>query len=620
MLGRMTHAYVGRLAVAAALLVGGAFAWAPARAADPQPYTVTMNGSGTGPLDAALRDGSLLSTLQSRAPAPPFGLVARARGDIARLTTVLHSFGFYQGSVTVTIAGYGLDDPALLPALDATPEGRAVPVVIAIDRGDLYHLRKVTIEGMVPAEAQSALQLASGAPANAADVVAAQARLLAALQEAGYAIAEVPDPTVYADDAAHVLDVTYHAVAGPKVEIGKISFEGLSGVNEEFVSEALTVHTGDSYKPSAIESARQALVATGVFTAVNVRAGELAMEGNRIPLTFTFQERPAHAVGLSGTYSTDLGIGLSASWSHRNLFGNAEQLNLTAAGTGLGGNATGSVGYRFGAQYIKPMFLRMNQTLQFDASVQRQDLLAYDQNAYNAGVTLRRPLFGQWKGSAGIGFMQDEVVQEGTDRIYQLLSFPLTATYDSTGIGDPLADPLHGIRASFAVTPTESFGARNNTFFVFQALASTYVDLSQDGRSVLALRGLAGSVIGASNFDLPPDQRLYAGGSATVRGFPYQSIGPLFSDGNPIGGTAVDAGTAEFRQRLWRDYGAVAFIDAGQASAEGVPFTGDWRVGAGVGARYYTSIGGVRVDIAFPITAVPNQDSFQLYIGLGQAF
>jgi translocation and assembly module TamA len=182
-----------------------------------------------------------------------------------------------------------------------------------------------------------------------------------------------------------------------------------------------------------------------------------------------------------------------------------------------------------------------------------------------------------------------------------------------------LRDPTSGLRASAAITPTQSFGAGSLTFFVLQASASTYFDISGDGRSVLALRGLAGSILGGSNLSVPPDQRLYAGGSATVRGFAYQSIGPQFADGNPVGAKSVDAASIEFRQRIGEDWGGAVFVDAGQAST-GAPFTGDVRVGAGIGARYYTPIGAVRLDFAVPLNPVPKGDKFEIYIGLGQAF
>jgi translocation and assembly module TamA len=210
-------------------------------------------------------------------------------------------------------------------------------------------------------------------------------------------------------------------------------------------------------------------------------------------------------------------------------------------------------------------------------------------------------------------------------RDYLLFAVPLTATYDSTGLTDPLLDPTHGLRATVSATPTHAFGDPSSNYVILQAAGSTYFDLSDfgisdPGRSVLALRGLVASIQGASQFGLPPDQRLYAGGSGTVRGYDYQSIGPQFPDGKPIGGLSAEAATIEFRQRLFEDFGAVAFVDAGQASDVSAPFTGTVRVGAGVGVRYYTPIGPLRVDVAVPLNRAPRGAAFGVYIGLGQAF
>jgi translocation and assembly module TamA len=136
----------------------------------------------------------------------------------------------------------------------------------------------------------------------------------------------------------------------------------------------------------------------------------------------------------------------------------------------------------------------------------------------------------------------------------------------------------------------------------------------------LALRGIVGQDSGVGVFGLPPDQRFYAGGSGTVRGYRYQTLGPQFPDRKPTGGTAISAGTVEVRQRLYSSFGVVGFIDAGQVSSNGTPFTSNWHAGAGLGARYYTPIGPIRLDVAVPLQKIPGGDAFELYIGIGQAF
>jgi translocation and assembly module TamA len=210
-------------------------------------------------------------------------------------------------------------------------------------------------------------------------------------------------------------------------------------------------------------------------------------------------------------------------------------------------------------------------------------------------------------------------------RDYTLVALPLTAKFDSTGLTNPLDDALHGVRAALSAAPTQSFGDRSATFLILQATASTYFDFSSigwtaPGRSVLALRGLVGSAQGATAFDLPPDQRFYGGGSTTVRGFKYQSVGPQFPDNEPEGGAAIDAVGVEFRQRVWGPVGAAVFADAAQVNSGNTPFQGTLREGVGAGVRYYTPIGPIRVDFAVPVNKPPGGDSFELYLGIGQAF
>jgi translocation and assembly module TamA len=230
---------------------------------------------------------------------------------------------------------------------------------------------------------------------------------------------------------------------------------------------------------------------------------------------------------------------------------------------------------------------------------------------------------------------------------YTLVALPLTLSYDSTHLASPLDDPVHGMRDSLSITPTQSLGHPNASFIISQIKLAAYFDLhglgfTDPGRSVLAARALAGEAQGAGEFSLPPDQRFYGGGSGTIRGYRYQSVGPQFpADGNPIGGTAIIAGTLEFRQRIAANWGGAVFVDGGQVSTGLKPLPNEFRIGYGVGLRYYTPIGPIRLDVAVPTsrhsfvtqsqvlnanggltttTGVVKDDAFEIYIGLGQAF
>jgi translocation and assembly module TamA len=460
------------------------------------------------------------------------------------------------------------------------------------------------------------LGIRTGDPARAADVLAAGDHLLATLRQAGYALATVAPPvaTLYPDQG--MLDVAFAVNAGPRVDLGPITISGLQNVHAAYVRNRLTLHPGQTFNPTEIEAARADLAGLGVFSDVRVQpATQLDAEG-RLPLTFVVTEAPPRSVDLGLSYATDTGVSPSVGWHHHNLFGNGEQLNLTASASN-GGDADTGLGYKVGAQFIKPDFWARDQTLQVEVDALRQDLQAYDQDALIESVTLTRPLWPHWTGSVGLSAEQEYILQEDVGRSYNLVDLPMTLKYDSS---NSVLEPTKGIRAALAVTPTQSLSGGDATFLTVQASASTYFDVTGNGRSVVAVRGLLGQIAGAGQFSLPPDQRFYAGGSTTVRGFRYQSVGPQFADGKPTGGTAIVAGTVELRQRLFGNWGAAAFVDAGQVTASGAPLAGTWRMGAGVGARYYTSIGPIRLDIAVPVNRGPGGDAFELYIGLGEAF
>lgn len=592
----------------------------PAQAADPQPYTVAIAPTGDAALDAALTGSSNLVSLRE-APVGPFALVARARDDKARIEAALGSFGYYAPAVTIRIAGQPLDDPTLPDTLD---RARApVPVAIAVTSGPEFKLRRVELVGTTDqaalAEARAVLDIHPGDPARAAPVVAAQARMLDALRSHGRALAKVQTPVATLDPAAQALDISYRIDPGPRVDLGPIAVTGLKRVDEAFVRRRLLVHEGEPFDPTRIEEARQDLAQLGVFGTVNATEASGLNAAHEIPITFSLTERLRHVVAANASFSTDLGASAGVSFTHRNLFGAAESLKLGAAITQLGGTASRGSGYDVNATFTKPDYLARDQVLTVTLQGIQESLDAYNRTAAVAGAQLARKFSRSWTGTVGVLAQEAQITQEKVRRTYTLLGVPVGATYDSTGL-EGLLNPTHGIRVTASVTPTESF-TNSTQYVVLRGVASTYLNLtSAQGRSVVALRGTLGSIQGATTFQVPPDQRFYAGGSGTVRGYRYQSVGPRFPSNRPVGGTSLAAATVEYRQRIGESYGFAAFMDAGEVSATSTPGGNGVRAGAGIGARYYTSLGPIRADIAVPLNKQRGDDTFEFYIGIGESF
>ncbi len=602
-----------------------------AHAADPQPYRVEIASVGNGDMDTTLKATSDLQSLRGTAPVSPFGLIARARSDVDRLKTALESYGYYQGGVAIRINGLMVTNPGLGDALTALPASTDARVQISFTLGPLYHVGRVDIDGEVPEAIRNSLGLKSGQPAVAAVVLEGGARMLTALQEQGYAFAAVDPPVAYESADAPVLDLRFHVVMGSKVNIGELRIEGLKRVRESLLRERLLLHTGQPYSSSAIERARRDLLALGVFSQVSLSIGSAVDDSGGVPITFKVRERLRHTFSAGAAFSSDLGGSGTVKWSDRNVFGGAQQFSISASVLNLGGSDTTGVGYDGTATYLMPDFLHRDQTLQFAVSALKQSLQAYDQTARTTSVTLTRKISSIWTVSVGGSTTDEQVIQNAATRFYTLFALPLTVAYDSTNLGSPLEDPRHGIRASVNLTPTLALGHPDAKFLISRVNVATYFDFNRllptdPGRTVLALRGLAGIAEGAGELSLPPDQRFYGGGSGTIRGYQYQSVGPRFQPGTPaaglpIGGTAITAGSLELRQRFGTNWGAAFFVDAGQVSGSLEAVPDQFSIGVGAGMRYYTPIGPIRFDIAVPTKRQDSaQDKFEFYIGLGQSF
>ncbi|GBR53054.1 outer membrane protein [Neokomagataea thailandica NBRC 106555] len=663
------------------------------------PYKVSLKKTGNGAVDSAVAASSQLQVLQKTQAVGPYALSGRIRADYDRVNTALESQGYYAGHVTISVdvAGQSLDGlnpelPDALKTAGAKNGGKgSVKITIAAALGTQFRLGDVSIvapepkvkadpsaptsastQPPTPAPTQASAQtqhkagaspaatkaqattqppqpvtltegeqkafgLASGQPALAATVLAAQGNLLTYLEEEGYATAVVATPVAYLKPQSQTLDIIYHVERGPKVVIGPIALSGLVHVKDSFLRRRLTLHEGELYRPSTIEAARQDLAGTGVFSTVQVHdAPPIITLGPNIsrvpgvtqamPVNFGFAEGKRHTLSAQAGFSTDLGGRAGVSWTHHNLLGAAEQLKLTALVTGLGGSAQQGLGYDVYADFNKPDFLRRDQTLSLRVEAIKQLLYSYRQTAFLARGGLGRHLGRYWFVSAGLMGMREEIQQFGDTRRYFIISTPLSATYDSTQLLNPIDPATHGIRASLTATPSVSLGSTTSFFTILTAQASTYFDfarlgITKPGSSVLAVRGIVGSVQGASTYQIPPDQRLYAGGPATVRGFRYQGVGPQYGNTKyAIGGTSMDAGTVEFRQRLPKNLGMAAFVDAGQVGTGSRPGQGTLRIGYGAGVRYFTPIGPVRVDVALPVNRPAQGDKWELYLGLGETF
>nr|MCU0937404.1 BamA/TamA family outer membrane protein [Gammaproteobacteria bacterium] len=585
-------------------------------------------------LDRAIADVSQLAQLRDQAPAGPFALVARAEADAARIDTVLRSFGHYDAVIVVRVAGRDVGEAGLLPLLERLPGGAPVPVEVDIDPGPLYRIGVVRLDGPVPDAARQAFDLDAGQPARAGDVLAAGQAVLAALREDGFALARLPPPDAVVHHRERIVDVVYAAEPGPRVAIGEISVGGFERLREDYIRRRLGLEAGEPFSPTRLEQARQDLLAHGVLAWARIAPGDSPDEAGRLPLTVEVAERPPRVVRLGGAYASDEGATLSGAWIHRNLLGGAEELTLQGEVGRLTQNRAADLSYLVRSSLRVPDLWRRDLDLRADLAGIREFLEAYDRDAVTAGIALEHRFAPGLAGRAGLAFEDARITQEGPPQDYRLLALPVSLNWDST---DDPGEPTRGSRIVLEATPVRVLAGPAEGFVRARAVAAGYwappVGSSQgdrDGspdpaglaltRTVLAGRFVLGDLLGAGADEVPPDWRFYAGGAGSVRGFPFQSIGPRTPSGRPAGGEDLLEASLELRLRFGAHWGAVAFVDSGAVSASGIPHLGDLSVGAGVGVRYYTPIGPVRLDLATPLTASPGDAPVQLYVAIGHAF
>jgi translocation and assembly module TamA len=363
------------------------------------------------------------------------------------------------------------------------------------------------------------------------------------------------------------------------------------------------------------------LLETGVYDGVNVSltpADQAQVDGNR-PVVVTLTDRPRRIVEAGATFSTADGSGIEGLWTYYNRFGRADTLRFQAR--------IADIDSRIGADLTLPHWRQPGQLLALSAAVVNEDTDAYIRTAGVFSADIRQRIGKTSWVSYGLGVDAGKYDENRFDPVTQL---PLSITRDLailTGRGsayldqsdDPL-NPTTGWRATLNVQPTAVTGEDSLLFLRAEAQLTGYIPLRDDARTVAAGRVRLGSIIGGDELTIPSDRLFYSGGGGSVRGYEYQGVAPRLPDNTPRGGLSLFEVSAEVRHDLGRNFGAVAFVDAGAVGFQETPDFSNLRYAVGFGARYNLSFGPIRADIAFPLNKRQGDASFQIYVSIGQAF
>lgn len=587
-------------------------------------------------LEGKMKDVSQLARLAKEPPDSLLALERRARADTESALKLLHSQCYYDGKVS-----FSLDE-------STSP----VRVTLLLEPGPRYTLGRAGVryepaphvpesftnrsretgfwglerQSLPPPSFPSALPgVTVGRPVTADAMLAAVAALPQQLRRQGYPLARVAEARYSLNREARTLNADILVRPGPPALMGTIRVQGAKEVNAAYLQRLTPWMPGEEpWDRELLEDYANTLRGLGLFRSVEAAPAEAGLEKDGgeghvpvLPVNITVVEAPFRSISGSARYDTDTGLGLEGTWEHRNLFHNGERLTVTAP------LATEIQGIK--AAFEKPAFLAREQRLLASASALREDTSAYRKMALSASAGLDRRLARQWWGGLGLGMESGSLKDnENSEHAYGVLSPQAHLRRDSR---NNVLNPSSGSEVEIKLTPFSGFYQESFSALAGSVAASVYYAPLRDkagqpdDRLVLAGRVEAGAMAGSALRVIPSSMRYYAGGAGSVRGYAYQALGPRDCEDDPLGGRSYQIVNLEARFKITDNIGLVPFLDGGMVYTDEFPrIIGDMDWGAGLGLRYYTPIGPVRLDVAAPLRRIDGDPPVQVYISIGQSF
>lgn len=571
---------------------------------------VVSGGSET--LAEDLRLASILLASEKAGAVEAQDLFADARAEYAALLGALYANGYYSAVIHVRIDGR---EAASIAALDA-PD-RIGRISVQVDPGPVFAFSRAKV---APLAAGTALPegFAVGKVAESGAVIAAVGAAVDGWRAVGHAKAEAGAQNLVADHAAATLSAEVSIDAGPRLRFGPLAIQGQDRMREARIREIAGLPEGEVFSPDDINRAATRLRRTGVFKSVTLVEDDAITAPDLLGITATVVEEKPRRYSFGAEIASFDGLMLNGAWLHRNLFGGAERLTLSAEVVNIGAQTSG-IDYGLGLTLDRPATFSPDTTLSFGANYGHLDEADFVSDGFDAGLTLTQVFSDSLTAQAGFGYEYSSVTDVVRTRVYQNLSLPIGVTWDRR---DSKTDAAQGFYLDAEIKPFLGFGITDSGARLTADLRG-YRALGE--RFVFAGRLQMGAVLGATLIGTPRDDLFYSGGGGTVRGQPYQSLGvnvlrDAALDTFKTGGTYLLAGSVEARVKVTDTIGLVGFVDVGQVSVDGFfSDAGGWHAGAGLGLRYATGVGPVRLDLALPVGG-DTGDGLQIYVGLGQAF
>ena len=539
----------------------------------------------------------------------------RARTDVQLLLDILNGQGFFDADVRVSTEA----PVAGSEASQATP----FTLVLNVVPGRRYYLGQILFEAppVLPADLITRNFVPKAGDAIVADtILGAEANISVVLPQNGYPFTKVGQRDILLDPDTGVGDYTLPVETGARSYFGPIKSEGTEAFGADHVAILRRFKTGDLYDSRLVDDLRAALIATGLLSTVSVEpvsGTDVAPDGSAYADLLVRQEAgPPRTLAASGGYGTGQGFRIEGSWTHRNLF--PPEGSLTAAGV------LGTQEQAASVAFARANAGRRDRNFEVSLSGLHSTYDAFDAYTGRLAAVMSYASTPIWQKkftwSAGVELLASyegeyDFTRALRDRrLYYVAALPGQVGFDRS---DDLLNPTKGYRLNLRLSPEASLGS--GTQFYGRAILDGSYYYSATDSLVLAARARLATISGIERSNLAPSRRFYGGGGGSVRGFGYQQLGPKDPNGDPIGGRSTNEAAIEARYRFG-NFGVAGFVDAGQVYESSIPKFDNWRYGVGIGGRFYTNFGPVRLDVATPINRQAGESKISVYVSIGQAF
>jgi translocation and assembly module TamA len=565
-------------------------------------YDIVFEGVQDSKLLKLIQSASQLEKLKNSPPSTLLGLKRRAEGDMANILQALHSQAYYGAQVHFSI------------------DSNHSRVIINIQPGCVYPFAAFNIRYLQNGEEISEeklpcpisledLKVTLGAPALPETVLTAEDLLLDKLNLEGFAFASIKKRDAFADQQAKNVVVWLVVETGPLSYFGPLKITGLERVKEKFFYKKLRWCQGNLYNPKAIEKTQEALELSGLFRSVNITPAEKPADGNLVPIEISVLEGKQRSIGFGLNYTTSLGPGFTAEWEDRNILGEGQKLSIrTDIWQKL---QEGSI------SYLIPDFKRQNQNLIWLIDYNHERTKSFTENATSFSGTIERKVNEYLRISYGGMYKRLRSQRSDFNGTFDLLKIPLQLRWSNA---DSILEPTKGGTVQLKIIPSFQIFHPQFTYCINTFTGTIYQALTKDKRHIFATKLMLGSIFGASRHEIPPPERFYAGSESTLRGYHYLTVSPLRHD-KPLGGRFMFIYSLELRNRIGKNFGLVFFYDMGNVYMEPYP---DFKHGilqsVGLGIRYYTPIGPIRLDLAVPLNKRHIDKPIEAYFSIGQSF